>query len=317
MKQLTAQVRQQAASWAVRLAEGPLSAEDQRELSTWLASEPQHEAALRQARQLWTALGQLPESQRQRLQPKVAELKRPVRSIWRTWAVAALVVIAVSVGVYGGPGWWIDMQADYQTLRGEVRQIALPDGSQVDLDSGSAIALAYSGSERKVRLLSGAAYFTVAPVTGSETRPFRVEANNGVTQALGTEFSVAHVAQGVDISVHQHSVRVSLEGGERSLVVAERQAAHYQGPALQLTRQKTSDDAWRRGWLVIDRQPLAQALEQLNRYRRTNVVVLNPTLKQRKVSGVFALNNLDGAMQAIRQELSADQLTLPGITLLY
>ncbi|MDR2288204.1 MAG: FecR domain-containing protein, partial [Serratia marcescens] len=188
---------------------------------------------------------------------------------------------------------------------------------RVALDSGSAIALAYSADERKVRLLSGAAYFIVAPLGGAERRPFRVEAKNGVTQALGTEFSVARTEQGVDVSVHQHSVRVTLERGERSLVVAQRQAAHYRNGQLQLTRQTAGDDAWRRGWLVIDRQPLTQALAQLNRYRETRIVAVNPTLRTRTVSGVFALNKLDDGVGAIRQELSARQLNLPGITLLY
>ncbi|RTF15587.1 iron dicitrate transport regulator FecR, partial [Serratia marcescens] len=171
--------------------------------------------------------------------------------------------------------------------------------------------------ERKVRLLSGAAYFIVAPLGGAESRPFRVVAKNGVTQALGTEFSVARTEQGVDVSVHQHSVRVTLERGERSLVVAQRQAAHYRNGQLQLTRQTAGDDAWRRGWLVIDRQPLTQALAQLNRYRETRIVAVNPALRARTVSGVFALNKLDDGVGAIRQELSARQLNLPGITLLY
>ncbi|BEM85820.1 sensor [Serratia marcescens] len=317
MNPLTAQSRQQAAAWAVRLAEGALAADQRRALEAWLADEPQHPAALRQARLLWATLGQLPPEQRQALQPQVAALKTPFRRRGARWAMAAAVAIAVSFGVYRGPDIWIGMQADYQTVRGEVREVTLPDGSRVALDSGSAIALAYSANERKVRLLSGAAYFIVAPVNGPEKRPFRVEAENGVTQALGTEFSVARTGQGVDVSVHQHSVRVTLERGERSLVVAQRQAAHYRSGLLWLTRQTAGDDAWRRGWLVIDRQPLTQALAQLNRYRETRIVAVTPALRARTVSGVFALNKLDDGVSAIRQELAARQLNLPGITLLY
>ena len=68
---------------------------------------------------------------------------------------------------------------------------------------------------------------------------------------------------------------------------------------------------------MIDRQPLTQALAQLNRYRETRIVAINPELRSRTVSGVFALNKLDDGVGAIRQELSARQLNLPGITLLY
>lgn len=57
MKPLTAQARQQAAAWAVSLAEGALPADRRRALDAWLAADPQHPAALRQARLLWTTLG--------------------------------------------------------------------------------------------------------------------------------------------------------------------------------------------------------------------------------------------------------------------
>ncbi|MEX0633491.1 FecR domain-containing protein [Serratia ureilytica] len=125
---------------------------------------------------------------------------------------------------------------------------------------------------------SGAAYFIVAPLGGAESRPFRVEAENGVTQALGTEFSVACTG-GVDVSVHQHSVRVTLERGERSRWSCNARR-RITATALQLTRQTAGDDAWRRGWLVIDRQPLPQALAQLNRYRATRIVAVNPALER-------------------------------------
>ncbi|OQV64439.1 hypothetical protein AK51_31130 [Serratia nematodiphila DZ0503SBS1] len=58
------------------LAEGALPADRRRALDAWLAADPQHPAALRQARLLWTTLGQLPPEQRQALQPQVATLKR-------------------------------------------------------------------------------------------------------------------------------------------------------------------------------------------------------------------------------------------------
>ncbi|MBS2694134.1 DUF4880 domain-containing protein, partial [Salmonella enterica subsp. enterica serovar 1,4,[5],12:i:-] len=42
MKPLTAQARQQAAAWAVRLAEETLPADRRQALDAWLADDPQH-----------------------------------------------------------------------------------------------------------------------------------------------------------------------------------------------------------------------------------------------------------------------------------
>lgn len=118
--------------------------------------------------------------------------------------------------------WWSENheQIDYQTKIGEVQHITLPDGSQVDLDSGAQLQLAFDGQYRQVNLLQGRAYFSVAPTTGSELRPFQVKAKNGVTQALGTEFAIDNEGDNVDVSVYQHRVKISLLSGQEVVVKA-------------------------------------------------------------------------------------------------
>lgn len=79
----------------------------------------------------------------------------------------------------------------------------------------------------------------------------------------------------------------------------------------------SSATAWRRGVLVFDRQPLDQVLEQLNRYRPGQVVLANPALASRQVSGVFRLEMLDGALHTLTRELHIKRVELAGVTLIY
>lgn len=322
MSQLSEAIRQQAALWAVKMAERSLTEDEEREMAAWFEADPQHADALIKAQQQWLMLGNLSRSTSAKTlleasSPKVLPLKAEAvaRRRWPHWATAAIIILASLPALFLLPDTWLHWKADYYTATGEIRQVTLPDGSQVDLDSNSAIALDFNPQERRIRLLSGNAWFTVAPLGKDEIRPFRVEANGGVTQALGTQFSIDVKRDGADVAVHEHSVRVSYQG--QSLVLAEQQAARYADNHLERHSVSPSQFAWRRGWLVIDKQPVSDAVAQINRYQQQKVIVVNPALRKRIVSGAFALNPPENAIETLRQTLGAEQVTLPGMTLLY
>lgn len=322
MSQLSEAIRQQAALWAVKMAERSLTEDETRTMVAWRDEDPQHADALINAQQLWLMLGALPHSPPADAVSGVSSstvvplrVKTAGRRRWPYRATAAVIMLASLPALFLLPDTWLRWQADYYTATGEIRQVTLPDGSRADLDSHSALALYFNGEERRVRLLSGNAWFTVAPLSKSETRPFRVEANGGITQALGTQFSVDLNDGGADVAVHEHSVRVSYKG--QSLVLAERQGAHYADDRLTRRSVSPAQSAWRRGWLIIDNQPLSEAVAQINRYLHRTVIVANPALRKRIVSGTFTLSQPENAIATLRQTLGAEQVSLPGITLLY
>lgn len=324
MSQLSEAIRQQAALWAVKMAERSLTDDEERAMAAWREADPQHADALIQAQQLWLMLGTLPRATpaaREADGPSATVVPLPVpaaasvRPRWRSWATAAVVVLASLPVLLMLPDAWLRWQADYYTAAGEIRQVTLPDGSRVDLDSRSAIELHFNAGERRVTLLSGNAWFTVAPLSSRETRPFRVEANGGVTQALGTQFSVDLDDSGADVAVHEHSVRVSYKG--QSLVLDEQQGARYADNRLTRRPVSPGQFAWRRGWLIIDGLPVGEAVARINRYQSQRVIVVNPALRKRTVSGAFALKEPERAVETLRQTLGAKQMTLPGMTLLY
>ena len=245
--------------------------------------------------------------------------------LWRGAGMAAICLAAV-IGVsnfwYGSP--MTMMVADYRTLPGEQRSVTLPDGSVVDLSSASAIALHFSDHERRVELLEGAAYFTAAPKAGGENRPFVVEGAEGTATALGTQFVVDRLSDAVEVTVIEHEVRVDLTDPEHqsaSAVLAPGQSVQYSArTGLGKVKEKDIElaAAWRQGKLVFDRVPLADVVAELNRYRRGRIVVGNPTLANRTVSGVFSTKDLDRALATITHELGIRSASVPPlVTLLY
>lgn len=323
-------IREQAAEWVVLQGAGPLSSVQQQALEQWCASDPRHAQAYAFAQATWGDLGQLaglaPAGAPHRA-PLPRSTRTPARRrgsrIRRAVACSALVLLAV-LGVEQGPGLLLDWRADYVTAAGEVRRVTLPDGSLVDLDSRSALQLAFDGQQRRVRLLAGDAVFSAAPVTAAEPRPFVVDYAGASTRALGTRFVVGRAGEGGWVGMLEHSVEVKLQAapaqGVTSQLLQEGQALRYdqaEGVRLWPGRDVQRATDWQRGVLVFERQPLAEVVERLNRYRDGRLLVVDAALAQRQVSGVFRLDNLAVAADVLSAELKAERLQLPGLTLIY
>ncbi|MFJ3427669.1 MULTISPECIES: FecR family protein [Pseudomonas] len=323
-------ITEAAAEWAVRLHAGALSEEAQAQLEQWLAADKRHPEALRFAEQTWAALGYLaleprPVAHRQRpaeARPApVTRRRRPLRWAGR----AAVLSLVLAVGWFSGPTLLIQMQADYRTGAGEIRTVQLDDGSSVQLDASSAISIDYDSGERRISLLAGSAVFDVAPMGEAETRPFVVQSAGGRTRALGTQFVVGRESRDQAwVGVLQHSVEVSLQAppaqGAAQQTLEEGQSARYsaaQGVEKLPGFDLSAATSWRRGVLVFDRQPLGHVIEQLNRYRPGQIILANPALASRQVSGVFRLEMLDSALHTLTQELQVQRVELAGVSLLY
>lgn len=319
-------IREQAAEWVVRESAGPLSDQQQRALAQWCAADPRHVQAYEFARATWADLGALSELAlpvRRGLPPTLA---RPVRrrSRWRRAMTGVAAMLVVAFGVAQAPQLLLDWRADYVTGAGEVRRVTLPDGSLVDLDSRSAIALAFDQGERRVRLLAGEAVFSAAPVTERERRPFVVEYAGATTRALGTRFVVGQAGEGGWVGMLEHRVAVDLlsppQRGRADQVVEQGQSVRYDQaggvrPWPEQNLQRATD--WERGVLVFERQPLAEVVARLNRYRPGRLMVVDSQLAQREVSGVFRLDQLAAVGGVLSDELQARRVELPGLTLIY
>lgn len=104
----------------------------------------------------------------------------------RRWRLAAaLVILAMSAGI----GLWFGLLASptYATGLGEQRSIQLDDGSTLELNTRSKVAVHFCAHERDITLVAGQALFHVAK---DPLRPFVVTSGSTHVRAVGTEFDV-------------------------------------------------------------------------------------------------------------------------------
>src|SRR5262249_25581647 len=141
-------------------------------------------------------------------------------------AAGLLLLIGGACLWMGDP--WVALLADQRTAVGERRTVGLADGSAVELGPSTAMTLQFSAAERRVTLLSGEAYFVVAPMRGGEVRPFVVAAEGGTARALGTRFMVDRLRDGVEVVVDEHQVAVALgDEGSLPVVLSPGQSVRY------------------------------------------------------------------------------------------
>lgn len=273
-------VEREAAAWVARLSSSDATEADRRAFETWREADPSHAAAYAEMDALWRRLGQLPDPRR----------KGPPKTLAGLAAIALIgAALAYQVGLLDR------LRADLWSGVGRIEHATLPDGSGVDLNTDTAIAVQFTEHERGIALLRGEASFDVVPDPG---RPFVVRGGGLSVRALGTRFFLR--ADGADNPVGVAEGRVDVSAADRHAVVSAGEMVRVADDALQVAAADVERaTAWREGRLIFAGKPLAAVLAELNRYRRGRIVLLDARLGERRVTGAFDARNTDDALDVI------------------
>lgn len=281
-----AALAEQARDWIAWLAAGELSDARMQAFEHWL-QQPGHRRAFEHERQLWRSLGPPPACA-----PLAPPRRRPRRLRWAMAAAAAVALLVV------WPDAWLRLQADHRSQQ-FVQEVRLPDGSRAVLDADSAIAVRFDATARQIELLRGRAWFEV---TADAQRRFSVSAGNGVVEDISTAFTVERQGDGAQTEVGQGQVRVAspADGGWTYLRAGQR--ASYGGHSgVQRLADADTDSvgSWRRGELLLQQTPVAEAIDRLGRYRS------GPTFVRGDLS---SLPPISAALRIDRPEQALDTL---------
>lgn len=293
-------ILEEAADWLVRLEGGALNAEECRELEAWQARSPEHQRAWLVVLDLKQLIGTVPGA----LGRAVLERRRaPRRAMLKS--LAGLFVAAPV-------GWmayrylpWEEWSADYRTATGERREVALPDGSRLLLNTASAVDQAFSAEARRLILHQGEILVETAP---DSTRPFIVRTEQGEVRSLGTRFNVrgdgATTTGAAEVAVLEHGVAIRpAQGAGVTVLKAGEQVTFTDkqvGRPTALTRNAT---AWTRGQIVADGWRLEALCAELARYR-PGILRCDPAVADLRISGVFQMGDTDRALRIVAETLS-------------
>lgn len=314
--------RDVALDWFVRRGNAAFSTQEEAEFLSWLQADAAHAEAFAQWQQQSRAVDEIPAELRQLLQANLAYdnalQAASARGAGRIAAPAAPAAAppraarrkALLVGAYAGlaltSGWlgWRQWQGQprysqrFETPRGEQAEVALPDGTVLQLDTLTRLEVTYYRQRRELRLIDGQVLLAVQK---DAERPFQVMAGPLQVTVVGTRFTVRHTphqagADGVDVSVSEGRVRVEvLEGQPNSgtghpvyLNPGEQVSSDALG-VLHAVSQISAEQvgAWRQYRLRFINRRLDQVLAELARYRALPLVIKDPEVAALQVTGVF------------------------------
>ena len=285
-----------AATWYVQFQSQLPTPAEQQAWQQWLNGDPSHQAAWNQMEQLQRSLGALPQDITRRALSTTQQRRRVLK-----WMLV--------LGASGYLGWNVqnhtsvgNVWADYRTHVGQRRRIELADGTQIDLNTNTAIDVAFDERQRLVRLREGEVLIHTGKRGGH--LPFYVETRQGRVQALGTRFTVRQLPDSTRVGVLQD--RVDLAPGDQPehhrILGAGESADFDRRNVLPTQRYGDVQTAWSNGQLIVLDARLGDVIDELARYR-SGALHCDQASTGLRVSGTFRLDSTDAVLANLKATL--------------
>lgn len=308
-----------AAAWFAR-RRARLNEQDQAAFEAWLAEDIDHGFAYAEAERAWEVAAVAFADPRARCDVRGSARRH------RAFASGALAA-GLALAVFGGGGLWALNVATgvkplatktFHTDVGQRSTVTLPDGSVVTLNTDTVVRTRADGERRLVYLDRGQAFFQVAK---DRRHPFVVAAAGRTVTAVGTAFDVRVDGRQLKVVLVEGKVRVEappahpVSGDVRahsapgartatdSLATEMLAGSELVAPpdaGWRLTRADTvRETSWVRGQLIFDDEPLGDVVAELNRYSDQKMVIDDPALAARTLSGAFKPGDVQGFARSL------------------
>lgn len=288
---ISREIAHEAAQWFLRLQAADADEQAHQACARWRSAHAEHERAWQLAARFSTQIQSIPASVGR------ATLQRPA-VLDRRMALKALtsLVILGSLGLTLSRSATLDsLMADASTGVGERRRITLPDGSELHLNTDSAVDIRFSAEARRLHLRRGEVFIK----TATDPRPLLLTSARGAFQPLGTRFSVQQQAGQDLLQVTEGAVMATPVNASQGalLIAAGEQATVTERQVTKLPVSVKSVD-WIDGVLRVEQMRLSDFTAQLNRYRH-GWIRCAPEVAQLRISGAFQLADTDAALRAL------------------
>jgi transmembrane sensor len=293
-----------AAAWIERRESEAWCAADQDELDGWIAASPAHLVAYLRTNDVWEKANRL-----RALSVSAGTPQTPNRSRYFAPArlkIAAIFLMIPLAGALALGGYLsIPKQQTYTTTVGGHETLKLDDGSQVELNTDTAVRVSFDTQQRRVWLDKGEAYFRVVH---DRARSFIVLAGDKRVIDLGTEFLVRRDPNAVKVALFTGRARFdnafdSARATQTTLVPGDVVTAN--GNSFSLTKQTAQALAnqlsWQRGMLVFDHTSLADVAGEYNRYNQQKIVIADASAARLTISGTLPANDITAFARVARK----------------
>ncbi|MDF3198527.1 FecR domain-containing protein [Pseudomonas sp. 1912-s] len=296
----------EAADWMVQLQSGSATDEDRRAIAQWQGRSAQHAQAWQRAQAILGDFNTVPAAIAGDTLKRIGR-KKP---LGRRQALGLLLAAGPATWLAYRQLPWQQWTADQHTAIGEQKNLTLPDGTRLLINTGSSLNIAFSEQVRRIELLKGEVLITTAK--DAAHRPFIVQTRHGTARALGTRFSVRVGEQRSRVAVTEGAVELLPEHASQGVIVkAGEQGAFSADGVAAVEPLDVSALTWENGMLLAQHMRLADLLDELGRYR-AGVLRCHDSVANLTVSGAFSLRDTDASLHLLQETLPVKVSSVTG-----
>ncbi len=244
-------------------------------------------------------------------QRTLAGFKKFKIKIWQYAAVFAFLMVLAGSVFFSDSIFNTKNEIAYHeiiTPKGQIKNILLPDGSLVFLNSDTKLKYGSNfGTKKREVFLEGEAFFDV---THDSRKPFVIHTSENIVKVLGTAFNVSAYP---DENIHQ----ISLERGKISISHDKGKSAILNANQIYLLLCNKNQSkifksenvemysSWKDGKIIFRNQRFADITRKLERSHNIVIIIQNTQIENLRYTGEFNIND------DIRKILGIISLTTP------
>jgi len=292
-----ARLLDEAIDLIIRLQNDPTNPVAAKLARSWRARSEAHELIWQQVAAAHGATGQVLKAKRQ---PGVFSRRRLLTA-------GFIGAGGYAVGAIALPDFLLHAKADYITEKKQILSITLPEGSIAVLGPESALAVHFSPTGRRIDLIKGLSFFDVTSDVG---RPFIVSSGAMKTTADQTSFDVSQEGESSIVSVQDGNLSIKIDDAkdQSQIDLAEGDWLRFNVSDHGIDRGKMETDqvgSWRRNKIIADGQSVGSLIDKIGRWHPGRIFVMDPSILDRKVSGLFDLTDTKAALEAVVHPVGA------------
>ncbi|MFJ4458305.1 FecR domain-containing protein [Pseudomonas sp. NPDC089392] len=292
----------QAILWMLRLREHGYEPSLQHQCAQWRNARPEHEQA-------WQRVIQMHQDLDLRAIPGAGVALQTLETSQRRLHRRQALKLLGGVGIVGAAAWLgKDLEAlnawtaDYATGTGERRSFTLPDGSLMQLNTRSAVDLAFNDQQRLIHLKQGELMITCSQAPNLQ-QPLLVQTREALLEGFTGRFVARQDSDCTRVSVSHGRVAIHRPGTGQLQWIESGQDWRLDAQGSQQLEHVDMDAmAWSEGLIVTRDMRLFDFLAQVSRYRH-GYLGCSDEIADLRLSGVFRLEDPEQLLQLLPQTL--------------